>query len=173
MSEQPTDPPSWPDPSHGGLPPQPSVQPGAGTGPMPGPNQYAAPTNPYSPPAAGYEQTGVPAGAAGLGGAAPTGASAGGFFGALFDLSFSRFITPMIIKLVYVLMMIVIAIVYLFYAVVFFQADTASLGVLWLLVIGPIASVLWLAIARMTLEFYLAVVRVSEDVHRAVGAGRR
>jgi hypothetical protein len=98
---------------------------------------------------------------------------AGGFFSALFDLSFSRFITPMIIKFVYVLMMIVVGIVYVFYAVVFFRSGVDSLGVLWLLVIGPIASILWLAIARMTLEFYLAVVRVSEDVHHAVGRGGR
>ena len=94
------------------------------------------------------------------------------FFRALFDLSFTRFITPMIIKFVYVLMMVVIAIVYLFYAILLFRADT-SIGVLWLLVVGPVASVLWLAIARMTLEFYLAVVRVSEDVHTAVGRGGR
>jgi hypothetical protein len=117
---------------------------------------------------------GQPAGAPGGYGSAPaSGAEVSGFFRALFDFSFTRFITPMIIKFVYVLMMVVIAIVYLFYAIALFQADASSLGVLWLLVIGPIASILWLAIARMTLEFYLAVVRVSEDVHTAIGRGNR
>lgn len=109
----------------------------------------------------------------GTSGAPAPSVDATGFFRALFDLSFSRFITPMIIKFVYVLMMVVIAIVYLFYAILLFQAGATSIGVLWLLVVGPIASVLWLAIARMTLEFYLAVVRVSEDVHTAIGRGRR
>ena len=106
-------------------------------------------------------------------GGAPTSSADASFFRALFDLSFTRFITPMIVKFVYVLMIVVIAIVYLFYAILLFQAGSSSIGVLWLLVIGPIASVLWLAIARMTLEFYLAVVRVSEDVRHAVSRGGR
>lgn len=160
MSDHPTDPGSidpqgaWrpPEqalPSHPQLPPTTS---GQATPPPPVAGQ--------SPPAAAFAAA-----------AMPSSEETKGFFTALFDLSFSRFITPMIIKFVYVLMMLVIAIVYLFYAILLFQRDSTSIGVLWLLVVGPIASILWLAIARMTLEFYLAVVRVSEDVHRAVGRG--
>ncbi len=95
-----------------------------------------------------------------------------GFFAALFDYSFNTFITPMIIKFVYVLVTIGIAIGYLVIAIATFSRST-SVGVLWLLIIGPILAVLYLALARMTLEFYLAVVRVSEDVRRAVGPERR
>jgi hypothetical protein len=134
------------------------------------PPEQPPPTHPQVPPTTG----GPTSPAEGFAAAAmPSTAETKGFFTALFDLSFSRFITPMIIKFVYVLMMIVIVIVYLFYAILLFQAGATSIGVLWLLVVGPIASILWLAIARMTLEFYLAVVRVSEDVHRAVGGGGR
>jgi len=95
-----------------------------------------------------------------------------GFFAALFDYSFNTFITPMIIKFVYVLVTVGIAIGYLVIAIAMFSRST-SIGVLWLLIIGPILAVLYLALARMTLEFYLAVVRVSEDVRRAVGPERR
>jgi hypothetical protein len=54
-----------------------------------------------------------------------------GFFGALFDFSFEHFVTPMIVKVVYLL------------------------GIL-----------LYLCLIRMTLEFYLAVTRMSQDIHQ-------
>ena len=193
MSDQPTDPGSTDHPSAGGPPGgppggqqppsqppnQPPAQPPNPWAPppqspyVPPPGQYTVPPGgSYAPPA--HDPYAQPTGAqGGYSSAPPSAADASGFFRALFDFSFNRFITPMIIKFVYVLMMIVIAIVYLFYAIALFSTDASSLGVLWLLVIGPIASILWLAIARMTLEFYLAVVRVSEDVHRAVDRGGR
>lgn len=34
------------------------------------------------------------------------------------------------------------------------------------LVLGPILAIVSLAMVRMTLEFYLATVRMSEDIHR-------
>jgi hypothetical protein len=33
------------------------------------------------------------------------------------------------------------------------------------LVVGPIVVLLYLAFIRMTLEFYLAIVRMSQDIH--------
>lgn len=174
MSDQPTGPgPTDPSSTGGppsGQPPNPWAPPPQ-TPYVPPPGQYAVPPAGSYAPQHPYAQPAVAPG--GYGSAPASGAEVSGFFRALFDFSFNRFITPMIIKFVYVLMMVVIALVYLFYAVALFSTDATSLGVLWLLVIGPIASILWLAIARMTLEFYLAVVRVSEDVHNAVGRGGR
>ncbi len=126
-----------------------------------------------APPSAGLPSPGSqPGGPAGGTGASTASAETGGFFAALFDYSFNTFITPMIIKFVYVLVTVGIAIGYLVIAIATFSRST-SVGVLWLLIIGPILAVLSLALARMTLEFYLAVVRVSEDVRRAVGPERR
>lgn len=143
-------------------PAQPPTASGDPTGPGDG-----SPPPPPAPRSGGQSSWG------GGGSGAPVGSGeATSFFGALFDYSFNAFITPMIIKFVYVLVTVGVAIGYLVIAVATFRGST-SFGVLWLLVIGPIMAVLSLALARMTLEFYLAVVRVSEDVRRAVGDGER
>ena len=97
------------------------------------------------------------------GGAAPQGASGKGFFGALFDFKFEHFITPMIVKFVYVLALVALVIAWLFFLVTGFAQDV-TLGVITLL-LGPILLVLYLAFIRMTLEFYLAIVRMSQDIH--------
>ena len=34
------------------------------------------------------------------------------------------------------------------------------------LILGPIFVIIYLAVIRMTLEFYLSVVRMSEDIHK-------
>ena len=33
-------------------------------------------------------------------------------------------------------------------------------------ILGPVFVVIYLAVIRMTLEFYLSVVRMSEDIHK-------
>jgi hypothetical protein len=103
-------------------------------------------------------------------GSSPYGGSGGGqppskgFFGALFDFSFSTFITPMIVKAVYILSVIVLGLVWLVWLAVAFS-QSAGLGLV-VLIIGPIGVIIYLAFIRMTLEFYLAIVRMSEDIHR-------
>jgi Domain of unknown function (DUF4282) len=87
------------------------------------------------------------------------------FFGALFDFSFSSFVTPMIVKVVYVLITIAIALALLGWIVVAFASDQVALGVT-LLVLGWIPALLYLAFFRMTLEFYYSVVRMSQDINR-------
>jgi hypothetical protein len=87
------------------------------------------------------------------------------FFGALFDFSFSTFVTPMIVKIVYVLITIAIALFWLGWTVAAFVGDQVALGVA-LLVLGWIPALLYLAFFRMTLEFYYSVVRMSQDINR-------
>ena len=44
-------------------------------------------------------------------------------------------------------------------------ADNAASGLL-ALIIGPVLILLYLVFIRMTLEFYVAIVRMSEDIHQ-------
>ncbi|MGI8523536.1 MAG: DUF4282 domain-containing protein [Nocardioides sp.] len=37
--------------------------------------------------------------------------------------------------------------------------------------VGAVAALVYLAFIRMTLEFYLAIVRMSEDIHRRMPGG--
>lgn len=86
-----------------------------------------------------------------------------GFLGALFDFNFDRFITPMIVKAVYVLALIFLVLGWIVFTI---TSLTQSIGFgLLVLVIGPVFVLLYLAFIRMTLEFYLAIVRMSQEIH--------
>lgn len=93
-----------------------------------------------------------------------------GFFGALFDFGFHHFVTPSIIRVLYILGFVLISLVYLVYVVIAFTASV-PLG-FGALLIGWLAPVLYLALWRVMLEFFLAVVRMSEDIHHWVGRGQ-
>jgi hypothetical protein len=108
-------------------------------------SETTPPSPPTSPPA-------QPAGA-------PTPQS---FFAALFDVRFSNFVTPTVVTVLYVLGMIGIAIGYLTYVVLAFNVN-AGLGAVTLLIIGPLFALLALIWLRVTLEFYVALVRLSGD----------
>ncbi len=88
-----------------------------------------------------------------------------GFFGALFDFSFTSFVTPKIVKVVYVLATVGLALLYLIFVITGFAGDQPLVGVLVLL-LGWIPFLIYLALVRMTLEFYFALVRMSEDIHQ-------
>lgn len=92
-----------------------------------------------------------------------------GFFAALFDFSFGTFITPIIVKVVYVISVVLIGLGWLIY-VIFGFAKSPGLGLL-ILIVGAVAALVYLAFIRMTLEFYLAIVRMSEDIHRRMPGG--
>ena len=91
-------------------------------------------------------------------------ASAKGFLAALFDFNFDTFITPKIIKAVYIVVTAVIGLAaagFLLSAVL-----SGEPGLIVAALVGvPLVSIVYLALARMTLELYFAVVRLSEDVH--------
>ncbi|MEJ7627990.1 MAG: DUF4282 domain-containing protein [Nocardioidaceae bacterium] len=131
----------------------------------PGPDEGQPPSGwqaPYGgplPSAAGA--TGFPQYPSAGGGQPP---SSKGFFGALFDFSFEHFITPIIVKVVYVVALIVLVLGWLFWTVATLS-QSAGLGV-FIFLLGGVVVVLYLAFIRMTLEFYLAIVRMSQDIHR-------
>ncbi len=90
--------------------------------------------------------------------------SAKGFFGALFDFSFEHFITPIIVKVVYIVALIALVLGWLLWTIVVLSRNVGA-GFL-VLILGAILVILYLAFIRMTLEFYLAIVRMSQDIHR-------
>ena len=87
-----------------------------------------------------------------------------GFFSALFDFSFTNFVTPILVRFVYLLATVALVATWL---VLLFASFLRGFGSgLSVLVLGPIFLVIYLAVIRMTLEFYLSVVRMSEDIHK-------
>ena len=88
-----------------------------------------------------------------------------GFFGSLFDYSFSSYITPRIIKVLYVVATVLVALWTLLFVLLAFRASS-TLGILVLLIGGPIYFVLMMIWARVLLEFFSAFFRIHEDVRK-------
>jgi hypothetical protein len=84
-----------------------------------------------------------------------------GFFGSLFDLSFSSLVTPKIIKVIYVLTLIAIALGAIVFIISAFSTNS-GFGALTLLILAPIFSLFYIVYARVFLEFFLAIFRVAE-----------
>ncbi|MDQ6937032.1 MAG: DUF4282 domain-containing protein [Actinomycetota bacterium] len=85
-----------------------------------------------------------------------------GFFAALFDFSFTTFVTPKIVKVLYILITVGLALIYLALVVSAF-ANNGGAGVL-VLIFGALGYLVYLAFARVVLEFYMAVFRIADDV---------
>jgi hypothetical protein len=127
-----------------GMPPAPPGHSGGATTPIPSTPQ-PQPPNP-------------------LGGTPAVAQSSAGFLTALFDFSFTHFVTPKLVRFVYILATIALAVAWFIYMVMAF-AWSAAVG-LAVLLLGPVVLIIYLAIIRMTLEFYLSVVRMSEDINK-------
>ena len=84
-----------------------------------------------------------------------------GFFSSLFDLSFTSFVTTKIIKVIYVLTLIGIALLALAFVVGAFQEST-GLGLFVLLIGAPIGSLIYIIYSRVILEFIIQVFRIGE-----------
>jgi hypothetical protein len=139
-------------------PPPASGAGGPGTPPPPPPGGPAQPGQPHHEPHAGGAGGFVSAGGDALAD------SSTGFFPALFDFTFNTFVTPKIVRIVYVLAVVWAGLGYLF-AVIGGFASSITTGLVTL-VFGPIVAIIWLAVVRIGLEFGISVVRMSEDVHR-------
>lgn len=123
------------------------------------------------PPPAGWGQApaGPPPGYSAAYGTGPSipPAAPGGLFGALFDYGFHSFATPAVIKVLYILGTVLIGLAYIG-AVITGFAQGVGLG-LAAVIGGALVALVYLIFLRITLEFYYAVVRMSEDIHQ----GRR
>jgi hypothetical protein len=86
-----------------------------------------------------------------------------GFLGALFDFGFTSFVTPSVIKVLYMLIMIGTVVSALVFTIIVFKAS-ALFGFLMLIFGDPLFILIVLAIYRIILEFFVVTFRVAEDV---------
>jgi hypothetical protein len=161
--QQPGDQPAYPAGSYPS-PPQAGQQPGAyGQQGGYGQTQSWSQQQQGGQPPAGWQ--GGPAGA-GPGGVAPGGTGRGdqarGTFSALFDFGFNSFATPVVIKILYVLGLVGIGLAYVGFVITAF-AQSPGYGLL-VLVLGALVALFYVIFFRVFLEFYYAVVRMSEDI---------
>lgn len=83
------------------------------------------------------------------------------FLSMLFDLSFDDFVTVRIIRVIYVISIIAAAIVGLFWFVTF--ASNGAGGAILALILVPIAFLLYVIIARVWLEAFMAIFKIAEN----------
>jgi hypothetical protein len=116
-----------------------------------------------------------------------------GFFGSLFDLSFSSFITIRLVRILYVLTLILLALAYVAIAVALFaggdqeatsigvdgtiqtsddDGGNAVLGVLWLLIFGPLLMFFYLLFYRVIFELIVVVFRIFENTRDQLALAR-
>lgn len=89
-----------------------------------------------------------------------------GFFGALFDFSFTSFITVTFAKIIYVILIALVILGWLGYVIMGFALDPWA-GVLALL-LGWIPGFVMLVLIRVTIEFYIAMMRTSQNTAATV-----
>src|SRR3984885_11231632 len=89
-----------------------------------------------------------------------------GFVGSLFDFSFNSFVTPKIIKVLYILFTIWTALVALSVLIIGFRTGGVAGGLFPLIIIEPILVLLWLGIARVVLEAFMVVFRMYEEISK-------
>jgi hypothetical protein len=89
--------------------------------------------------------------------------SAKGFVASLFDFGFNSFVTPKVIKFIYVLYMIVIGLGALSFLIFSFKVS-AIFGIIALVILCPLYFIVSLAFLRIVLEFYIVVFRMAEDI---------
>jgi hypothetical protein len=88
--------------------------------------------------------------------------SSKGFWGSLFDFSFTDFITSKIIRLLYVLLIIVAGLAALAAIVAAFKVS-ALLGVVTLLILAPLGFFVAVICIRVYLEIIIVIFRIAEN----------
>jgi Domain of unknown function (DUF4282) len=87
----------------------------------------------------------------------------GGFLGALFDFGFTSFVTPKIIRVLYMLIVVGTVLSALVFTIIAFKASV-PFGILTLVFGVPLFILIVLAIYRVLLEFFVITFRMAEDV---------
>jgi len=85
------------------------------------------------------------------------------FLSALFDFGFTSFVTPKVIKVLYMLIVIGTVVSALVFTIIVFKASVAF-GILTLFFGDPLFILITLAIYRIILEFFAVTFRVAEDI---------
>jgi hypothetical protein len=89
-----------------------------------------------------------------------------GFIGSLFDFSFDSFVTPKIIKVLYVLLTIWTLLLALFFLIIGFRSGHAAGGIAVLILVDPIFILLTLGVYRVVLEAFMVVFRIYEETKK-------
>jgi uncharacterized membrane protein len=97
-------------------------------------------------------------------GSAKTAGASKGFVSSLFDFSFSSFVTPKIIKALYVLVTIWTVIWALIFLRLGFKYGGGAGGFFTLIVVVPVFGLLTLGAFRMLLEFFMVVHRIHDEL---------
>lgn len=94
----------------------------------------------------------------------PPAASTKGFFGRLFDLSFSEFVTPSIIKVIFIVGIVLAALMSLFVFVAF--ANQGGGAIVAGIVFAPLVFFVYVLFARVLSEVYLILFRIEENTRK-------
>lgn len=97
-----------------------------------------------------------------------------GFFAALYDLSFRSFVTPKIIRVVYVIALVLIALWSVYFLIsgfmpsygLFGSSGPTPGGMIVHVILAPIVFVLGSIGARIYLEFIVAIFNIAENTER-------
>src|SRR5580693_2570457 len=86
-----------------------------------------------------------------------------GFLGALFDFSFTSFVTPKVVKVLYILIVVVVGLSAVGFALSVLAANV-GLGLIVLLIGAPLYFLVVTALYRITLEFFMVIFRMAQDI---------
>jgi hypothetical protein len=88
-----------------------------------------------------------------------------GFFGALFDMSFSEFVTLKFIRILYIILLVIIAIGLVIAIITgFISMFTDSfLAGLMAIIVAPIGAIISVVLTRIWLEVLVVVFRIAEN----------
>jgi len=87
-----------------------------------------------------------------------------GFFGRLFDLSFTEFVTPSIIKVIFIVGIVLAALMSLLVFVAF--ANQGGGAIVAGIVIAPLVFFVYVLFARVLSEVYLILFRIEENTRK-------
>jgi hypothetical protein len=87
-----------------------------------------------------------------------------GFLSSLFDFGFTSYVTPTVVKVLYVIVMIWLALSSFVLVVVAFLGLGPVVGILVLIIVAPLYFLWFLALNRISLEFFVVIFRIAEDM---------
>lgn len=90
-------------------------------------------------------------------------ASPQGFIASLFDFSFNSFVTPKVVRVIYVLIMALTALGAVGFAITAFRISPAF-GIISLLILCPLFFLVEVALWRIVLELFIVIFRIADDL---------
>jgi hypothetical protein len=89
--------------------------------------------------------------------------SSKGFMASLFDFGFNSFVTPKVVKVVYVLITILISLGTIGIIITGFRLNVAA-GIFFLVIVAPLFFFIYLALWRIALEIFILIFRIGDDI---------